>query len=131
MHAKRLALTTVVALLGSLGIPAALGRGATPGTDATRVASSISIAYDDGAFKGDVDSSRRGCVRFRTVRVFRERTGLQDLLIGADLTGDRGRYRVVHEARRGRYYAKVQRRVLTRPEGEVICRPARSETIQI
>ena len=132
MRAKQLALTAVLALLSSFGSPAALGRDVTAsGADATRVASSVTIAYSNGAFTGDVDSSRRGCVRLRTVRVYRERTGVQDLLIGTDVTGDRGRYRVVQETTRGKFYAKVQRRVLTRPEGEVICRPTRSETIHV
>jgi hypothetical protein len=125
----KIKLFAVLAAL-SLSVGAAVQASAAPPAT-TRVASGISIEYTSTAFVGNVSSTVRGCVRHRTVRVFKQRSGSADVLVGADLTGREGHYRVPATGVHGNFYAKVQRKVIARASGDIICRGATSTTIHV
>ena len=93
--------------------------------------SSVSIRFDDGKFKGRVESSRESCEKNRNVAVFKKRSQRPDLFIGSDKTNDNGRYSIPKpKGIKGRFYARVERRETGRYEHEHKCRGATSRIIE-
>lgn len=81
---------------------------------------------DNVEYRGRVFSSR-ACRRGRTVKLYNEQPGTDNLL-GEDRTDADGRWSVMIAAPGTGYYAKVLRRVIKRPGHRHTCRGARSET---
>lgn len=80
-------------------------------------------------FVGRVSSAPK-CERNRQIVLKRVKTG-RDAVVGRDTTNDAGRWKVFEPNARGRYYAKVTRRVFTRDGLEVRCRGDRSRTVRV
>lgn len=120
-HLSRVLLgVAIVALVGAVVAPAWAWVAGT----------NVSIHYRNSAFRGRVTSSRLACERARTVKVFRVRSG-PDTLVGTDVTGRDGHYRVSEAAAHGRFYSKVTRRTFTSNGTTNTCRGAISETIRV
>lgn len=68
------------------------------------------------------------CKPKRTVVLKRIQEGL-DPVVGRDTTNRAGEWRVDEPAARGRYYAKVFKRVFTTNDVKNVCQPARSKTV--
>lgn len=98
----------------------------------TPVRSRITIRFDEGAgaFKGAVSSKRARCERRRRVIVKRERSG-DDRVLGATKTRLSGRWSLGgFEDPRGRYYARTPKKKVEANGVTLVCRAARSRTIQ-
>lgn len=83
----------------------------------------------DAVFRGALESSKQVCVPHRRIRVKRVRQG-PDQLVGSDLTGGTGRWKVdlaASDVKPGRYYAKTRRKVV----GDVTCLGARTSTVRV
>ena len=93
--------------------------------------STVSIRFEDGKFRGRVESSRESCEKNRNVEVFKKRSRRPDLFIGHDKTNDNGRY-VIPKPKgiKGRFYARVSRRETGRYEHEHRCRGVTSRIIE-
>lgn len=92
--------------------------------------STLTIAYGNDRFSGAVRSDGK-CKPGRKVIVRKIRRG-PDLLVGRDTTNRRGRWSVGEpDAARGRYYAKVLKRVYTLTDTAITCRGDRSKTIRV
>ena len=81
-------------------------------------------------FKGRVTSSNERCEAGRRVAVFRVRSG-PDQRVGLDRADSVGRWRLVHNARAGRYYAKALYRDIGPGEHRHICVAIRTTTFEI
>ena len=93
--------------------------------------SDVSIRFDDGKFKGRVESSRESCEKNRNVEVFKKRSHRPDLFIGYDKTNDNGRYSIPKpKGIKGRFYARVERRETGRYQHEHKCRGDTSGIIE-
>jgi hypothetical protein len=91
-----------------------------------RVDSSVTIR---DRFRGRVNSTNARCRRGRLVKVKKRRPG-RDRTIGQDRTNRRGRYVVRRPGANGRFYAKVVKKRVVRPNRIIVCRAARSRTIR-
>ncbi len=83
----------------------------------------------DAVFRGVLKSNKQVCVPHRRIRVKRVRQG-PDQLVGSDLTGGTGRWKVelaASDVKPGRYYAKTRRKVV----GDVTCLGARTSTVRV
>ena len=81
---------------------------------------------DNVEYHGRVFSSRP-CLRGRTVKLYNDQAGADNLL-GEDRTDADGRWSVTIAAPGTGYYAKVLRRVVNRPGHRHTCRADRSAT---
>ena len=103
-------------VLSSAGVAAA---------QSTTFKTSLTINFNKGSdsFSGSVKSPKSACIRQRKVSVYRKRSG-SDQKIGADSSSSSGRWRVKvgGNARRGDYYAKTKRAMLS----SGTCQAARS-----
>ena len=103
-------------VLSSAGVAAA---------QSTTFKTSLTINFNKGSdsFSGSVKSPKSACMRQRKVSVYRKRSG-SDQKIGADSSSASGRWRVKvgGRARRGDYYAKTKRAMLS----SGTCQAARS-----
>lgn len=91
--------------------------------------STITIDYGNGKFSGAVKSVTK-CKPMRQVVVRKVRQG-PDRLIGRATTNDRGKWSVAEPDAKGRYYAKVAKRIFTQDGTRVECGGAKSKTIKV
>lgn len=110
------------------GSPSPSGSGGTGETE--KHDSRVTIDHNSAGFHGTVNSAAK-CERQRQVLVKKVRRG-PDRLIGKDQTSTSGQWVVPHQdTRRGRYYAKVLKRVFTQGDTQVTCRGDRSDTVRV
>jgi len=98
-----------------------------------KVATTLTIRYDRDAntFKGSAGSARKGCQRGRLVTLKKARPGT-DAKVGSDTTNRAGNWKVRKRVRKGRFYAKVAKKVFTAKNGDrVVCLTDKSPTIKI
>lgn len=92
--------------------------------------SKVTIDHNTAGFHGAVNSARK-CERQRKVLVKKVRKG-PDMVVGRDRTSKTGRWFEPSEnTPRGRYYAKVLKRVFTQNETQVTCRGDRSDVVRV
>ena len=92
--------------------------------------SRVTIRYTGLAFKGAVKSVGK-CEPRREVVVRKIRRG-PDAVIGRDTTNSRGGWKVAERnAKPGRYYAKVLKRVFTQSDVQITCKGARSDNERV
>jgi hypothetical protein len=91
--------------------------------------SSITIDYGNDKFSGAVKSAKK-CKPQREVVVRKVRKG-PDPVVGRDTTNRRGKWSATVEDAKGRYFAKVAKRVFTQGSTRVECGGARSKTIRV
>lgn len=104
--------------------------GSPTGGETETYDSTLTIAYGNDRFSGAVKANGK-CKPGRKVIVRKVRKG-PDLLVGRDTTNRRGRWSVREpDAARGRYYAKVLKRVYTLTDTVITCRGDRSKTIRV
>jgi len=103
--------------------------GGEPGSETYR--SRVTIDHNSAGFYGDVSSPKGKCERWRRVLVRKIRKG-PDLTVGKTNTKKSARWTLAsRDTPRGRYYAKVVKRVFTQNETEVTCRGARSDPVRV
>lgn len=115
---------------------------ASAGASTTKVPATVDIEWRERLkkFTGLVESEvfqgydEPGCVRLRQVVIKRKQPGA-DRTVNRDLTSRSGRYWVINPLRwkRGRYYAKVVRKILTDPvtTDTITCEAATSSVIRV
>lgn len=108
----------------------------TPGEgDTEKHDSKVTISYtaafgtDPAEFKGLVKSVRK-CKPKREVILKRVQEG-PNATVGRDTTNSSGEWRTVEPGAKGRYYAKLLKRVFMQGDLKIVCRGARSETIRV
>ena len=91
--------------------------------------STISIRFEDGEFRGRVQSSRPKCEK-RLVKVFKARPVKPDIFIGEDRTDENGRYDIPKPKRfTGKFYARATRKITGRYKHHHKCRRVLSPII--
>ena len=91
--------------------------------------STISIDYDNNSFSGRVASANK-CKPSRQVVVRKVRKGA-DPVVGRDTTNNKGKWSARVDDAKGRYYAKVAKRIFTQGSTRVECGGAKSKTIKV
>jgi hypothetical protein len=101
------------------------------GGSTIRCPSTLTIAYDDPAFKGAIKSPESQCKGGRTVKVFEER-GDKDRVVGSAVTNGRGKWREPYPQAAGeRYYAKTRKSSQLQENGDkLVCAGDKSKTIR-
>ena len=108
------------------GEPNARGQIAWGGTE-RQVATSLSMKYRRGAFKGSVRSQEAKCRSGRQVTIKKKVPG-RDRVIASDTSNRRGSYSARARAK-GRYYATVARKTFVANNGDTVnCQPAKTRT---
>lgn len=97
-----------------------------------KVPTDVSLRYRNGAFRGKVSSGEADCRRNRRVVVKKVRKGGRDRTVGKATSNRRGKWKLVEDGARGRFYAVAQRRVLTASDGgKTVCLAGRSTTVRV
>src|ERR671923_1920311 len=115
--------------IGTIGLGQALAH-------TVHFASSVSITVccaTDGLwdFGGEVTSPKARCEPQRTVKLFRKRSGT-DQLMGRDRTNSEGAWHVEPDpSPAGTYYARVTRKDIGGPGHDHICDPDRSPDLEV
>jgi hypothetical protein len=91
--------------------------------------STITIDYGSDDFFGAVKSANK-CEPRREVVVRKVRKGT-DRIVGRDTTNSKGKWRTEVADAKGRYYAKVAKRIFTQGSTRVECGAAKSKTIRV
>ncbi len=91
---------------------------------------SVSLNNNGDVFKGMVSSDRGRCERGRKVTLMRDFRNKPSRAVGSDTTNNNGRYRILKEDPRGRYFVKVSRKLNTPYGHRHDCKGARSGTIR-
>ena len=84
-------------------------------------------------FKGKAIADHKFCRRFRLVKLFKKKPG-PDRFIESDITGGRGRYKVVWESARlgtHRFYTKVTAKVGGQHPHRHVCLKDTSRTVKV
>jgi hypothetical protein len=84
-------------------------------------------------FKGKANADHKFCRKHRRVSLFKKRPG-PDRFIESDITGGRGRYKVVWESARlgtHRFYTKVKPKVGGQHPHRHVCRRDTSRTVKV
>ena len=103
----------------------------TPSPTRKRIASTATIKFRNGTFKGIVRSSNKKCRTGRLVKVKKQRRG-RDATVGRDRTNRSGAWSERERRARGRYYAVAAKKRFTQRNGTiVICRSDKSPTIRV
>jgi hypothetical protein len=112
----------------------ALALAALPGPMATghefAADASVTLNNNGDIFKGRVSSDRGRCERGRKVTLMRDFKKKPSKAVGSDVTNKKGRYRIVKENARGRYFVKVARKLNTPYGHRHNCKGTRSSTIK-
>ena len=125
----KLAAVGALAALGVIGLGRAFAH-------TVHFASTVSILVccdSDGQwdFGGEVSSPKARCEPHRTVKLFRKRSG-PDQLMGRDETDSQGGWQVEpNPSPAGTYYARVTRKDIGGPGHDHICDPDRSPDLQV
>jgi hypothetical protein len=99
------------------------------GRDTRRVNTSLSASYRRGSFKGRVRSSVGGCERGRQITLKKEKRR-SDGTVGRTRSNRRGVWKLRKPRANGRFYAVVARKVFTRGDTRIVCKPARSDQVR-
>ena len=91
--------------------------------------STLSIDYGNSKFSGKVTSASK-CKPQRQVVVRKLKSG-PDPVVGRDTTNARGKYSFSFGDAKGKYYAKVAKRIFTQGSTRVECGADRSKTITV
>lgn len=101
---------------------------ASPGGGETHK-STISLTYNRTKFTGTVQSDPK-CESKRNVVVRRVKKG-PDPLVGKDTTDSKGKYSVAEPNAKGKFYAKVLKRVFTQGDTTITCGGAKSKVLKV
>ena len=136
MKLPRIAIVATVAVLAAAAI-LAVGGGISAAHTA-KYKTKVTINFQPGTyadrFFGKVKSKNPACIKKRTVKVYRQKSG-PDVLFGTDTTNKKGKYLVApgkHAKSGGGYYAKAKKRVLKKNSlHKHVCRAGTSRTITV
>jgi hypothetical protein len=84
-------------------------------------------------FKGKAKADHKFCRKFRLVKLFKKKPG-PDRFIESDITGSRGRYKVIWESARlgtHRFYTRVTSKVGGQHPHRHVCLKDRSRTVKV
>ena len=101
-------------------------------TNVVKIDSKVTISTQPPAFHGHVKSIKHACEIQRKVKLFKQRKGRPDKLLGTDKTNHLGRWKVViTPLKSGAYYAKVVRREEGTAGTIFVCRGDRTKTVVV
>jgi len=111
LGSRRVALAVIAVVAVSAG-PAFAG-----GTQYPTVFTKFKYKLDGGVatFKGEISSSKGGCVSDRKVRLYRQKSGDTDK-VGGDRTNNKGKFEIdlgSGPAKNGKYYAEIKQAQLS------------------
>jgi hypothetical protein len=91
-----------------------------------KVASTVTIRYKRGIFKGKVGSAKAECKAGRKVTLKKPKPGA-DERFGSATTTSTGKWKIKERKAKGTYYVKLSRKRFTEPDGTIIvCKGKRS-----
>jgi hypothetical protein len=102
---------------------------ATAGGHSARFADRVTITRNPD-LHGRVMSRRAGCVKGRTVRIYRVQSGPDGLLDTTRAGGD-GRWRYLSPSLTGDFYATIRRRTVTSARHRHVCLGDRSSPVRV
>lgn len=122
--------------LGAIAVSAIVALGAGPafagGTEYPTAFTKFKYKLDDGTatFKGQIASSKGGCVKGRPVKLYRQKSG-NTTKVGGDHTNGKGKFVIdlgSGPPKNGKYYAKIKQ---TKLSGSSTCLGRTSGSVKL
>jgi hypothetical protein len=102
----------------------------TQSPNSKKVPTKLTLAFDRPVFHGAAKASDARCKRGRLVTLKKKKAG-KDEVVDEDKTNKAGKWKIRTRRARGKYYAKVAKKVFTTSDGTVItCQADQSKTIR-